>query len=133
MGAFDRLILFSEVHGTVLMDGQPVAGAEVIQKVVWSEKENEIPVQRAVTDEKGEFRFPAIERAAWLRRLIPAQPMMNQTITIRFHGVEYLAWMHGKDSYDANTELDGQPMNLACELTRKPEREGTHYGICRTL
>jgi|SRR5581483_4197512 len=133
MGAFDRLILFSEVHGTVLKDGKPVEGAELIEKVVWSDNENEIPPQRAVTDAKGAFSFPAIERKAGLLRLIPAQPTIQQTITIKYKGVEYTAWLHGKTSYNANTELDGKPIRLECELTRQPDYEGKHYGICKAV
>lgn len=131
MGMFDRLVLFSDVHGTVLKDGKPVAGAELVQKVVWSDDENEIPPQRAATDEAGAFSFPAITRKAGLLRLIPAQPIVLQTIVIRYQGAEYIAWRHGKDSYDPNTELDGRSINLICELTRQPDHEGTHYGICR--
>jgi len=133
MGAFDRLVLFSEVHGTVLKDGKPVEGAELIEKVVWSDNENEIPPQRAVTDAKGAFSFPAIESKAGLLRLIPAQPTIQQTITIKYQGVEYIAWLHGKGSYNANTELDGKPINLVCELTRQPDYEGKHYGICKAV
>jgi len=131
MGAFDRRVPFSEIHGTCVTGRR--AGAELIRTVVWSENETEIPPQGTVTDEKGIFRFPAIERAAWLRRLIPSQPMMHQTIVIRYQGAEYVAWEHGKDSYDANTELDGRPMKLVCELNRQPDMEGTHYGICKAL
>lgn len=131
MGTSDRWVLFSEVHGTVLKDGKPVEGAELIEKVVWSDDENEIPPQHAVTDAKGAFGFPAIERKAGLLRLIPAQPTIQQTITIKYRGVEYTAWLHGKTSYNANTELDGKPINLVCELTRQPDYEGKHYGICK--
>ena len=131
MGVFGRLVLFSEVHGTVLKDGKPVAGAELVQKVVWSDDENEIPPQRTVTDETGAFSFPAMTHGAGLLRLIPAQPIMLQTIVIRYRSVEYTAWRHSKDSYDANTELDGRPLKLVCELSREPGYEGTHYGICK--
>jgi hypothetical protein len=131
MGIFDRLVLFSEVRGTVLKDGQPVAGAEVIQKVVWSDNENEIAPQRAMTDKAGAFSFPAIEHRAGLLRMIPAQPIMLQKILIRYQGAEYIAWQHSKTSYNANTELDGRPIRLVCELTRRPDYEAKHYGICK--
>lgn len=133
MGLFDRLVLCSEVHGTVLQGGQPVAGAELVQKVVWSDDPNEIPPQRTTTDATGAFRFPPVERSAGLRRMIPAQPMMLQTITIHVEGQEYLAWRYGKDSYDNRSELDGRPLNLVCELTHAPEHEGKHYGICKAV
>lgn len=131
MGIFDRLVLFSEVHGTVLKNGKPVAGAEIVQKVVWSDDANEIPPQRAVTDKAGTFSFPAIEHRAGLLRLIPAQPIMLQKILIHYQGAEYIAWQHSKGSYNANTELDGRPIRLVCELTRQPDYEGKHYGICK--
>ena len=106
-------------------------GAEIVEKVEWPG--DEVPPQRAITDEKGTFSFPAIERNAGLRRLIPSQPMVHQTIMIHYEGVEYEAWMHGKDNYEPNTELDGRPLKFVCELTRSPEIEGTHYGICKPI
>lgn len=133
MGVFSRLVLFSEVHGTVLKEGQPVAGAELLQKVVWSDEEEKNRTQHMVTDSNGVFGFPAIESNAGLLRLIPAQPTIQQTIVIRYQGVEYVAWLHGKGSYHTNTELDGRPIKLICELTRQPDYEGKHYGICRAV
>jgi len=131
MGIFDRLVLFSEVHGTVLKDGKPAAGAELVQKVVWSDDQNEIPPQRTMTDKAGVFSFSAIEHRAGVLRMIPAQPIMLQTILIHYQGAEYIAWQHSKTSYNANTELDGRPIRLVCELTRQPDFEGKHYGICK--
>jgi hypothetical protein len=58
---------------------------------------------------------------------------IQQTIVIRYQGTEYVAWLHGKSSYDANTELDGHPLHLVCELTRQPDYEGKHYGICKAV
>jgi len=131
MGVFDPLVLFSEVHGTVLNNGKPVEGAELVQKVVWSDNDN--LDQHALSDRSGAFRFSPIERRAGLLRLIPAQPIMLQSTTIRYQGVEYEAWRHSKGSYNANTELDGKPIWLACELTQKPDFEGKHYGIWRVM
>jgi hypothetical protein len=133
MGIFDRLVLFSEVHGTVLRAGKPVAGAELVQKVVWSDDAAQNPTQHTVTDKDGAFTFPAIERNAGLLRLIPAQPTIQQTILIRYQGAEYVGWLHGKTSYNANTELEGRPFRLVCELTHQPDYEGKHYGICRAV
>lgn len=133
MGVFSRLVLFSEVHGVVLKEGKPVAGAELVQKVVWSDDESKNRTQNTATDRNGAFEFPTIEANAGLLRLIPAQPTIQQTIVIRYRGVEFVAWLHGKGSYNANTELDGRPLHLECELTRQPDYEGKHYGICRAV
>ena len=66
-------------------------------------------------------------------RLIPAQPSIRQKLVIRYQGVEYEAWSHGKHDYDANSELDGKPLRLVCDLATAPDFEGTHYGICRAV
>jgi hypothetical protein len=133
MGAFDRLVLFSEVHGTVLKEGKPVEGAELVQTVVWSDNKNEIPAQHAVTDVNGAFSFQIIEHKAGLLRMVPHQPVMLEKIMIHYQGVEYTAWRHTKDSYDLNSEMGGKSINLVCELTRQPDFEGTHYGICKAI
>ena len=133
MGAFDHLVLFSEVHGKVLKDGKPVEGAELIQTVVWSDNKDEIPPQRAITDAQGAFSFPVVERKAGLLRIVPHQPVMLQKIIIHYQGAEYTAWRHTKDRYDLHSEMDGKPINLVCELTREPDFEGTHYGICKAI
>lgn len=133
MGVFSRLVLFSDVHGTVLNEGKPVVGAEIVQKVVWSDDETKNRTQQTVTGKDGAFAFPTIESNAGLLRLIPAQPTIQQTIVIQYQGREFVAWLHGKSSYDANTELDGRPLHLVCELTRQPDYEGKHYGICKVV
>jgi hypothetical protein len=134
MDASNLWVLFSEVHGTVLKDGKPVQGAALVQTAVCSENDAGNPTQRAVTDERGQFSFPALQRKrGFLHRWLPTQPMVSQAIVIQYQGVDYVAWRHGKDSYEADTELDGRPLRLVCELTRQPDAEGTHYGICKAL
>ena len=128
MGLFERLVLFSEVRGIESRDGRPVVGAELVQTV--TDGKADVPTRRTVS-EQGAFRFAPIESKAGWRRLVPAQPTMLQTIVIRAGGVDYLAWRQGKGSYDANSELGGQPLRLVCELAREPGHEGKHFGICR--
>ncbi len=133
MGLSSRLVLFSEVHGTVLNHGKPVQGAELVQEVVWSDNKHDVPPKQASTDAAGRFFFPAVEHSAGVTRMVPHQPVILQKIMIRYEGVEYTAWRHTKNTYDANSELDGKPLNLECELSREPDFEGTHYGICKAI
>jgi hypothetical protein len=133
MGAFSRLVLFSEVTGTVLKDGKPVAGAEILQQVDWSDDTDKNPRNRTVTDKNGAFAFPAVEHSAGLARLVPAQPVILQKLLIRYDGVEYEGWLHSKSDYDANSELEGRPLRLVCDLATQPDYEGTHFGICRAV
>jgi hypothetical protein len=131
MGASSRLVLFSEVHGTVLKDGVPLAGAEIRQEVVWSDNKDEIPARETASDGNGRFSFPAVEHTAGALRVVPHQPVILQKLIIRYNGVDYPAWRHTKNSYEENSELEGKRMDLVCELSREPDFEGTHYGICR--
>jgi len=133
MGLSSRLVLFSEVHGTVLKDGASVGGAELIQQVVWSDDKGDVPPKQVVSDASGRFSFPAVARNAVMTRLVPHQPVILQKSIIRYHGVEYMAWRHTKNSYETNSELEGQPLQLVCELSREPDFEGTHYGICKAV
>ncbi len=130
MGTSSRLVLFSEVHGTVLKDGVPVEGAQVRQEVVWSDNKGEIPARETISDRNGRFSFFAVERNAGALRVVPHQPVILQKLTIRYNGVDYPAWRHTKNSYGENSELDGKCMDLLCELSREPDFEGTHHGIC---
>ena len=133
MGLSSRLVLFSEVHGTVMSHGQPVHGAELVQEVVWSDNKNDVLPIRTSSDADGRFHFAPVERSAGLTRMVPHQPAILQRITIHYQGVDYMAWRHTKNTYDVNSELDGKALNLQCELSREPDFEGTHYGICKAV
>lgn len=133
MGLSSRLVLFSEVHGTVLNHGKPVQGAELVQEIVWSDNKNDVPPIRTSSDADGRFHFAEVVHGAGVTRMVPHQPVILQKIIIRYQGVDYMAWRHTKNTYDANSELDGKPLNLQCELSREPDFEGTHYGICKAL
>ena len=131
MGKFDPLILFSRVQGVVLDHGVPVVDAELRQKIVWDEDEANNVEVRTRTDARGHFILEPITHPAGMTRLVPHQPMTLQTISIRHDGHEYIAWKHGKLTYDANSELKGKPILLICDLSNPPKQEDDHYGICR--
>lgn len=133
MGLSSPLVLFSSVHGTVLRDGKPVQGAELVQEVAWSDDKNDIPSAHTHSDANGSFQFPAVEHRAGMLRAVPHQPVILQKITIRYEGRDYIAWRHTRNSYEPNSELDGRTLNLVCELTHAPDFEGTHYGVCKAI
>jgi hypothetical protein len=131
MGLFTRLVLFSPVSGVVLKDGVPVENAEVRQEITFSD--GQIPSQHAVSDAAGSFHFPVVDRSAGFTRWVPHQPVILQRIVITYGGIEYEAWRHTRNSYGMNSELDGRPLRLECDLARQPDFEGTHYGICTAV
>ncbi len=117
--AFARTFtLFSEVSGVVLRDGQPVAGAEVERGYIWHWKDK-VGKERVTTDASGAFRFGSVTESSFLGSLIPHEPVVQQTLTIRVDGQDYQAWKYTKHNYDPDGEL-GRPLRLRCELTQAP-------------
>lgn len=95
-------------------------------------------VSGTITDAAGRFRFPEVTVRNVLAGLIPHQPLVEQTITIRQGGREYLAWEHARNSYLPTDELGGIALDFTCDLGNDPgyqlvnHREKLGYaGICR--
>jgi hypothetical protein len=125
-------ILFSNVHGVVLIRGTPVKDAVVTRWVEFGFTE-ESNTDTATTNSKGEFTFPQISRRSLLASIAPARPDVPQKISITHGGKEYLAWFFTKKNYDANGELRGKPIDLVCELTNERifDEQTEVDGICR--
>lgn len=131
------LILFSPVTGQVLINGEPVAGAQIERSYQWTWND-EKGKDAATTGPRGEFSLPKIECKSWLANIFPHEPVVDQTILIRYAGQEYVAWRLSKHSYDENSELgtyakDGvlvaRPIKLTCRLETAPRRQGGMFGV----
>lgn len=113
--AFARtLTLFSDVSGSVIQNGKPVAGAEIERRYHWHWKDQQTS-ETTVTDAQGRFQFPAATASSFFGSLIPHEPVVQQTILIRSGGTEYRAWKYTKHNYEANGEV-GRALRLRCEL-----------------
>jgi hypothetical protein len=125
-----KMVIFSAVQGRVLDNGKPVAGAQIERTFKWAWKD-ESGSDTTTTGTAGEFTLPAIERSSFLGSLLPHEPVIRQSITIRHGGKAYEAWLYNKHSYANNAELDGKPIRLVCKLENPPQRRhGDIYGIC---
>ncbi len=121
--------LFSEVKGTVYLNGEPLPGAEVEQEYQWKDTKKS---SRVTTDQNGRYQFPAVVEKSFLWSLLPHEPVVFQNIRIHYQGKSYKGWSQTKHNYDNNGELNGRPFKLRCELTDEP---GPHpeigsFGIC---
>ena len=130
MSMFPKLVLFSRVDGVITLDGKPVEGAQVTQEVLYKDAD-EVPATMVTSDAQGNFVFEEVTHGAGLSRMLPGQVSIVQRLVIRYQGKEYEGWRHNKSSVEPNSELDGHPLRLVCELTTPPDFEGTHFGICR--
>jgi hypothetical protein len=128
--AMSKMYLFSEVKGVVVQKGVPVEGAVVEQEFRWAWKD-EVGLVQTKTATDGKFSFPAVVRSSFLGSLLPHEPMIRQTILIRYAGNEYKAWMFDKGSYKENSELQGKAISLYCDLEEPLSHKGEVYGICQ--
>jgi len=131
MSIFGSNVLFSAVQGQVLLNGQPVAGAEVERRYRWAWNKSE-GKEVARTDTRGGFAFGAISQSKGMSGFVPHEPVVFQEIVIRHAGKEYFAWQYTKHNYDENGELHGRPMHMICELSRAPVDNGEYFGLCET-
>lgn len=121
--------LFSAVSGTVLLNGMPVAGAEVEQYYKW-ENSDKSSRKLTETNSSGHFNFAAVYDNSLFTTLLPSNPVIQQKIHIRYDDTEYDAYLFMKKNYEENGELDGKPLSLVCELNNEPSRDGGFYGVC---
>ena len=87
--AFSKtLYLFSEVEGTVLLDGKPVQGVEIEQEYHWHWK-NEHRTNTTQSDAQGRFKLPAVTAKSMTAGFMPHEPVTGQRITLRYQGKEH--------------------------------------------
>mgnify|MGYP005749127003 CR=1 FL=1 len=107
-----RAVVFSAVEGVITLDGQPVVGAEVIRRY----EHRGLQVATVISDHAGGFAFPEVRR--WHAAVfLPMEFVIPQQLEVRYQGKHWSIWSGTKRSPKANSELNGLPLRLACELT----------------
>lgn len=109
------LVLFSAIDGRVTRAGQPVAGARIERSYLWHWKDRRSK-DEALTDSLGRFHFDPVTDSSFTARLVPHEPLVQQTLVIRLDGQEYLAWKYSKHNYADGGRGPGRALHLACEL-----------------
>ena len=130
------MYLFSAVEGTVVLDGKPVSGASVTRRYLWHWKDKKESA-RVTTGANGTFSFAEVTGSSFLGGWLPHQPLVEQEILIAHEGKEYKAWVHAKGDYEPNSENEGRPLRMYCEL-RTPEKvtyinepmAKKYFGLC---
>ncbi len=123
------LCLFSEVRGVVLNQEKPVSGVVVERAFDWTWN-GESGVDEAITDDKGEFRFPAIFRKSFWGAIIPHQPFIEQTLHVKYQEETYPTWILDKTDYRENSEIKGKPISLICRLENVPDQPNELFSSC---
>lgn len=128
-GLFGSKTLFSEVKGVVTINGEPCTGARIEQKVFNSNKD-EVTAETE-TDESGQFKFDEVSESKGFADFLPSQFVVSQALIIHCEGNEYIGWANTKISADKNSESNGKPMLLVCDLSKELEEKDQYRGICR--
>ena len=114
MSLFDagKICTFSPVKAKVTLNGSPATGATVTRTTKWKD-----PITESTnTDSNGEFTFTANYEKS-VKKFLPVEIVISQQIIVEYQGESYEIWANGKMNAEENSELDGHPLNLNCELS----------------
>jgi len=123
-----KTCVFSEVKAVLTRDGEPLKNVEVIRKWEWKELKEE----KTYTDENGVFTFPAIFESS-VTRLLPIELVTGQALFVKENDIETKFWSHSKRKPEENTEFNGNPIDLTCELNNEQEIHKHSGALMRTL
>ena len=125
---FAKACLYSEVSGVVTLHGKPAAGAEIIRKAWWPDEK--LHTDNTTTDAQGQFHFAPMFVFSLIHQHIALEPVIEQTMLIRFQGKEYPAWHGHKRDFDIKNGFeDGRLRLLMCELNNEPTIKGEKFGL----
>ncbi len=109
--------LFSEMTGVMNFEGKPAAGVKLVRMVDY----NKAQYDETVTDQNGNFHFPAIFRTNIAGMFLPMQFVVAQEIKAYKDDIEYLVWGAATMDSTANYEARGKPLVVSCELSLEEE------------
>ncbi|SHF77423.1 hypothetical protein SAMN04487965_2669 [Microbulbifer donghaiensis] len=108
-----KAYVFSPVQIRITQNKEPLKEAKVIRRWEWNDKKGE---DYAFTNNDGVVSFSEI-RQRGITQLFPAEFVSAQQIVVVIEGKEDRIWSFSKRNPDKNSELEGTPLNLTCELS----------------
>lgn len=114
MSVFDagKAYLFSPSTITITKDGSPVKNAKVIRRWEWKDNLNE---DLSYTDDNGTVIFEGIRERS-VSQVLPVQFFVAQQLSIVIDDNEEIFWENAKMSPSENSELEGIPLILNCDI-----------------
>lgn len=105
--------VFSPVKIRITLNKEPLKEAKVIRRWEWNGNKGE---DYAFTDSDGIVEFSEVRQRA-ITQFFPAEFLAAQQIVLVVEGKEDRIWSFSKRRPDKNSELEGTPLNLYCELS----------------
>ncbi len=103
--------LFSGMTGVVNYEGKPAANVRLLRQIEGKD------VDETITDEKGNFEFKVLYQKKSLFSFLPTEFVIQQRIFAFREGDEYEIWTGVKRRPEENSESQGKPLVVSCELT----------------
>jgi len=134
MSFFTKQVLFSEVKGIVLSQGNPIKGVEVLRRYRYEDDTQEETIK---TNQDGSFYFSkAIKKSLFNMDFLPSDVVVSQEIILNYKNISYDAWVFVRGNYDDGSELGVKTINLICDISHEPKQitsktGGVVYGICQ--
>ena len=107
-----EVYLFSDVSGYLTYENKPASNATV-RRIV--EMDGESYEDTTETNSDGFFSFDALTKKE--RNILPKEFVSHQKLIAEYDSKNILIWETVKRSEEENSELEGKPLNLKCELT----------------
>ncbi|WP_237215163.1 carboxypeptidase-like regulatory domain-containing protein [Falsiroseomonas oryziterrae] len=123
----EGMVIFSALRGVVLARGRPVPGARVVRSWHWG-LTDERGGDAAVTDAEGRFGLPAVVRRGGLRRWLPHEPFVEQTIDVVHGSATQAVWMLDRRNYRPGGELGPERSASALAVTIELDAPLAHRG-----
>ncbi|TLM78968.1 DUF4198 domain-containing protein [Microbulbifer harenosus] len=102
---------FSEMRLEITYQGKPAAGAVVKRRIKWQRER----LDEFFTDSNGVVVLPQVRERS-VMQFFPSEFVASQALDVHFLDQEFNIWINSKRRPHKNSELDGKPINLKCEL-----------------
>lgn len=110
-----RACLFSSSKITITKDGRPIINSKVIRRWEWKE---ELKEDFSYTDDEGIVEFSAVKSIS-LSKALPVQFFVAQQLAVIIDNREEVFWENAKMNPSENSELEGSPLILSCDINDK--------------
>lgn len=124
----EEVVLFSEMEGHIIFNGQPVKNAKIERRVNWKDEVGDTDYFN--TNDEGYFYLPEIKLNLKLNKF--SQFVVGQEVKVIYDGEEHFIWVMGKMSKSKYGELGGAPVNLRCDLKDESVRVEVDNGLLGT-
>lgn len=115
---FRKIVYCSPIEGFIHWQGKPLGNLKVTRLLRSGGFENDEYQDEVQTDSEGRFQFQIVAERRFLRPdLLSANPVVSQSVKVRFQGADYLIWYFRKPNYELGSESRDGVLRIDCDLS----------------